>query len=287
MEKKSFRDFRSYLFVPLSDERILYARSYERAAREADCLILDLEDSLKTELKTHGRKLIPKAMERLGAVNPSIIVRINNANEDWARDVDACIHPLLRGILLPKTESSEQLSRIAEYLGKMGKRIPVIPLIETPLGVLNAPSIVQSDLPCVFFGCEDLATGLGLLDPMPLNMLYAAQHVVFHCRSRGIPVVGTVGPFSLIHADLKDEFRNILRVSRDVGFSGTYAVDPKQLKWIRSVFEFEEEVERISEIVAAAPEEKAVFTFQGRMYGPPMLKRYRNILDRLNRFKKK
>lgn len=278
VEKKRIRELQSYLFVPLSDERFLRARSYERAAAQADALILDLEDSLPAAAKEKGRGLLADAFARFSKLNPNLIVRINN-DRHWAADVKAARNPALAGVLVPKAESKDDLLRVREALGGSGA---VIPLLETPAGILGCHALMRElreSLEVVFFGCEDLSAGLGLLDPSPRNMAFAAQHLLLAAAAEGLPVVGTAGSFSAFSPRLRAEYREILLRSRELGFFGAFAVHPSQLAEIRSVFRYEKELPRLREIVAAAEGERAVFSLGGRMYGPPMLRRYRRLLE--------
>lgn len=273
------RDARSYLFVPLSDRRYLAARSYARAAAVADAIILDLEDSLPETQKASGRKLLPEAIQRFAAINPRLLVRING--DTWEEDTAAAAQPGLAAILVPKAERFEQAEQVRQKLTSAGSRAAVLPLLETPRAVLDSRSLLREWAPeCAFFGCEDLAASLGVLDPTPFNMGYSAQQLLLVCAELGgIPLIGSVGPFSGFQGKERAVYKEMLQRSRELGFSGSFAVHPAQLTALRSVFSFEEERARPEAVLAAAGG-SAVFALAGRMYGPPMLKRYRNLFGK-------
>ena len=274
-----FRALRSYLFVPLGDEKILSARSYIKAAKESDVLILDLEDSLAMDRKSFGRILLPKAIEHFAKVNPHIIVRINNEADQWTQDTEVSAHPLVQALLVPKAESAEHIERVQDILSRMRSKAFVIPLLETPLGILNCAKICTAGkrAPCAVFGSEDLATSLGVINPTHRNMLYAAANVILNCAALNIPVIGTAGSFSSYQTETLDEFLETLKFSREIGFSGALAVDRRQVPAINSVFSYDDERERLETILRAGEGKLPVYGFEGRMYGPPMVKRYQRL----------
>jgi len=280
---KEFSQLRSFLFVTLSDDRLLRARSYLRAAAEVDALILDLEDSVTTQGKSEARARLDKTVETFGAINSNLFIRINNTEADWLDDTDkvaAIRHPSLRAVIVPKTETPLHLIRVHERI--QNPSIQVVPFLETPKGILTCSEILKEgpSRTCVFFGCEDLASELGVLNPTEHNMLYAAQNLVLHAALTQTPVIGTVSAFSAFGVDVREEYRRAVQLSRDVGFSGSFGIHPAQIPIINEIYGFVREREHLQKIVNAAKVEKAVFTFEGKMYGPPMIRRYQKILNR-------
>jgi citrate lyase subunit beta/citryl-CoA lyase len=275
MPDNIFSRFYSYLFVPVSDERILRSKAYARAAKAACALIIDLEDSLHPTAKEVGRTRLKDAVEFFSAHNPNIFVRIN-ADVNWQMDLDAVAGSRAAGILVPKVENITQLARAKE---RIGRKVDILPLFETPRGISKCASILSDwrDSRCAFFGCEDFAAELGILEPTINSVGFAAQQLIHAGAAHGVPVAGSIGPFSAIHSSLRTEFISVMKLSRDIGFAGSFVVHPAQIDAVNRVFSYIDEQDKLKEIIAAC-EDRAVFLHDGKMVGPPMLKRYRKIL---------
>jgi citrate lyase subunit beta/citryl-CoA lyase len=276
-----FTQLHSFLFVPLSDPRVLHARLYERAAREAHALILDLEDSLAR--KEEGRALLFEALESFRPLNSRLIVRINN-DGNWLEDLRAAAaSPHLHAVLVPKVEHLEHLTRVTGTLQALGlAHIPVLPLIETAKGILLAETILklQKAPPCIVFDCENMASDLEVMEPTLLSMKYPAQHLILLGAAHRVPVIGNIASFSSFAIETAEAFRTSILQSRETGFSGCLALHPTQIGIINSVFSYEREREYLEDVVNAAVEDKPVFSLKGRIFGPPMLRRYRRLLDK-------
>jgi citrate lyase beta subunit len=71
----------------------------------------------------------------------------------------------------------------------------------------------------------------------------------------------------------------IIHASRNVGLTGAPAIHPYQVKWIKEAYTVPAaEIAEMKKIVKLA-EGKGVFSHNGRMYGPPMRKRYKRLLE--------
>src|ERR1700745_4527498 len=76
------RPRRSLLFMPGSN-----ARALEKARNlAADCLILDLEDSVAPDAKAKAREQIAQAVQAKGFGKREIWVRTNSLDTPWWRD---------------------------------------------------------------------------------------------------------------------------------------------------------------------------------------------------------
>ena len=101
---------RSYLFVPAQrPERI--AKAFAAAA---DMVIVDLEDAVPPAVKDSARDAL---VSHLRADRP-VIVRINAIDTPWyAADVEACRHPGVAAVMLPKAEDPTSIVDLAARIG--------------------------------------------------------------------------------------------------------------------------------------------------------------------------
>jgi citrate lyase subunit beta / citryl-CoA lyase len=278
-KKNNVRDFKSYFFVPLYSEELFDYRSYARATKEADCVVLDLEDSLAPQFKETGRKLLSTAWAKFHPLNPNIIVRINS-DAHLKADLAALGDLPLSAVMVPKVERLEQLTEVRKLLVNHSD-IPLIPIFETPLGILHCLKIFENfpGIPSVIFGSEDLSAGLGLLNPTCTNMQYAAQHLVMVCSVFNTAVIGTAGSFMPISLSRREEYNRSLLFSRELGFYGAFAVHPLQVKSINEIFGYKDELPYIKKVIELGAKANAVFSMDSNMFGPPTLRRYKRILD--------
>src|SRR5215813_7154314 len=134
------RPRRSLLFMPGSN-----ARAMEKArSLAADCLILDLEDSVAPDAKAKARDQIAQAIAAKGFGKREIWIRTNGLDTTWWRD-DVAMAGLAKpdGILVPKISSVDDLNTVAARLGEVAAdpSIRVWAMIETARAVLDADKI--------------------------------------------------------------------------------------------------------------------------------------------------
>lgn len=113
---------------------------FEQASRSrADQIILDIEDAVDPSHKDTARHDVATWLQS----GQRAWVRINDRSTDfWAQDVDR-LHdvPGLQGVILAKTETQDEVS---ETHARLGGIVPVIPLIESAVGVENAVAIASA-----------------------------------------------------------------------------------------------------------------------------------------------
>src|SRR5437762_10167112 len=103
------RPRRSLLFMPGSNSRAL-----EKARNlPADCLILDLEDSVAPDAKAKAREQIAAAIVAKGFGRREIWIRTNSLDTSWWKD-DAAMAGQAKpdGILVPKISTVDDLNAI-------------------------------------------------------------------------------------------------------------------------------------------------------------------------------
>src|SRR5262252_9156678 len=137
------RPRRSLLFMPGSN-----ARALEKARNlAADCLILDLEDSVAPDAKSKAREQIAQAVQARGFGKREILIRTNSLDTSWWSDDSAmagAVEP--DGILVPKISTVDDLVRIGARLSEVGApaSVRVWAMIETARAVLDADNLAAS-----------------------------------------------------------------------------------------------------------------------------------------------
>ena len=156
---------RSTLAMPVNVRRFV-----EHAGRRnADAVILDLEDAVAPDQRAHARTLVREALSLVTAGGAQAWVRVNRDTVE--EDCEASVWPGLSGIILPKTEASQEVEQVDRTLGRLEEErgIPVgttriAATIETARGVWNAHAIAAASprVEAVVVGETDLASDLGL-----------------------------------------------------------------------------------------------------------------------------
>src|SRR6201991_2336822 len=134
------RPRRSLLFMPGSN-----ARALEKARNlAADCLILDLEDSVAPDAKAKAREQIAQAVQARGFGKREVLIRTNSLDTPWwSDDVGMAAKVRPDGILVPKISTVEDLIKIGTRLTEAGgdASIRVWAMIETARAVLDADKL--------------------------------------------------------------------------------------------------------------------------------------------------
>ena len=111
----------------------------QSAVSRADSIILDIEDAVDPSQKDHARNNVVDWLTAGGKA----WVRINDATSRfWADDLAGLRGtPGLLGVMLAKTESADQ---VTESFHRMDGKTPVIPLVESALGIEEANNIAKA-----------------------------------------------------------------------------------------------------------------------------------------------
>jgi len=244
---------RSYLFVPGHNEKLL-----ESAKRsDADCLILDLEDSVPDLYRKKARELV----EKFECDKPAI-VRIKVKYD--LNYLGGAPYIMVPGATIKKIKYYSERDWFT------------IPLIETTQGVMEAYKICkQPNVVAVAFGGEDFKADLQGTD------FYTARAMVaMAARAAGVEPIDTV------YTDLNDHIGICVHLeeSKAMGYRSMLCLHPKQIPYVHKYFtpsdleiKEAEEIIRLSE--QAAAEGKGVAVMNGVFIGPPMVKKAHKILD--------
>ena len=266
------RPRRSVLFMPGSNPRAL-----EKARTlPADGIILDLEDAVAPDAKAAARDQIAQAVAAKGFGKREVIIRINSLESPWwLEDLDMAAKAKPDGILVPKINGPDDLTRIATRFTDIGAdmSIRVWAMIETPMAVLQAKEIsacakdVEMRLTGFVFGPNDIAleTRMKML-PGREAMIPLFAHCIMAARAYGVEILD--GPYSGI-GDAEGFAKECIQ-GRDMGFDGKTLIHPSQIEAANEIYTPPAaEVERSRKIIDAfkLPENagKGAIQLDGRM----------------------
>ncbi|MEA2071243.1 MAG: aldolase/citrate lyase family protein [Asgard group archaeon] len=257
----------------------------------ADSIIFDLEDSIIIKEKDSARILVRKALENIDFGSCEQTVRINAIDtEFFEEDLQVIIPTALEGILLPKTETLEDIKKTANLISKIEKdhnikigTTKIMPIIETAKGVLNIESIAQGPrVVCIGLGGEDLTADIGAKRTKEGKELeYISSKIILACAANNIQAIDTV------YSDINDTEGLYLATKKaiEIGFQGKSIIHPSQVEPVHRAFTpTDEEIRNAKRIIQAykEAEEKGLgaITVDDRMIDVPVIKRSKKILKR-------
>ncbi|WP_327142302.1 HpcH/HpaI aldolase/citrate lyase family protein [Nocardia sp. NBC_01327] len=246
---------------------------FEKAATAADVVIIDLEDGVAEADKAAAREALiahPQDPERT-------VIRVNAAGTvEHMLDLDALLRTEYRRLMLPKCESAEQITRMADY--------EVIALIESPLGAMAVGrAVMVRNAIGVMWGAEDLVAALGGNSSRHADGGY--RDVALHVRSQSLLAAKAYGKFALDSVFLNiADLEGLAEESLDavsIGFDAKVAIHPSQVPVIRRAYApVAKEVDWAQRLLAEVPNHRGVFTFEGRMVDMPVIRHAERIVTR-------
>jgi citrate lyase subunit beta/citryl-CoA lyase len=279
--------WRSLLYVPVNVEKYV-ARAHERGA---DCILLDLEDSVPAHEKDNARKLVAQAAARVRRGGADVAVRVNRPDAMTPKDLDAAVGPEVSAIAVTKVDDAAHLKRLDELVSKLeAKRgLPhghtrFIAMVETPAAFFRMPEIAAAveRNAAMDIGGEDFALENGM-EPTEETLLMPKQQMIFAARSAGIMPLGYIASVASF-GDL-EAFRRMVQRSRQFGFMGASCIHPAQVAIVNELYSpSAEEVALAGRIIEgnekAKAEGRASFAVDGKMVDVPVVVRAERLLER-------
>lgn len=280
--------WRSLLYVPVNVEKYV-----DKAhARGADCIQLDLEDSVPASEKDAARRLVPAAAKRVRRGGGDVVVRVNSPYDITVRDLEAAIGEDVDGIAITKTQSAGHVQRIDECISGLEARrglrpghTRLIAMIETPAAFFQMPAIAQASarLAAMNIGGEDFALETGM-EPTEETLLMPKQQMIFAARSGGLMPLGFIA--SVAAFGDWEAFARMVKRSRQFGFMGAGCIHPGQVPIVNREYapspEEAAHARRVLEENARAEAAgRASFAIDGKMIDVPVVERARRLLARL------
>ena len=266
----------------------------------ADTVVFDLEDAVAPGRKAEARAAVRELLTD-PSFDPDAELCVRVTGTDTERDLAALVgdgddgdggaegadgtggNPPFDAVMLPKAESGAAVDRLGDRLRDHGCPVPVIALIETARGVLDAAAVADAGpTDAVAFGAEDLSADLGATrTDEGTEVLYAREKVATAAAAAGVDAIDTV------FTDFEDEtgLREETRFAATLGYDGKMAIHPAQVPVVNAAFTPDDEEIAWAERVLAArdaaeTEERGVFEVDGEMVDAPLIARAERIRDR-------
>ncbi len=271
---------------------------------EADAVVLDLEDSVPIDEKETARWFIKDFLEEVEnkKMKQNIIVRVNSAGTGLLqKDLEFVVQKGLNGIVLPKTESKEEVKETVKVLEKLekkrgiNKKVFLIPLIESAKGIINLREISFSSerVTAISFGAADFLRDMG----KSYVKLSSNQYELLHARStisvtaRANNQLAIDSPFLGLIID-KEGVKKESEIASKLGFKGKFAIHPSHVKIINEVFTpTKQEIEEAKGIVKAYEEAVSrglgATTYAGRMIDEVHYKQAKEVIELMKQIKEK
>jgi (3S)-malyl-CoA thioesterase len=253
---------RSLLFLPASNPRAI-----EKArGLGADMVVLDLEDAVKPADKDEARAAaVAAAAEGFPGL---CAIRINSKAPWHEEDLAAVAASAADYVIVPMTPGPEAPRAAARATGK-----PVLAMIETARGVLNAAAIAPETAGLIA-GTNDLAADLGLRPGGDRAALATAlQTILLAARAAG------VAAFDGVHNRLDDPqgLAAQCEEGRAYGFDGKSLIHPSQVEPANRLFSpSDAEVEAARRLLATAT--GGAERFEGEMIERMHVEQARRVL---------
>jgi citrate lyase subunit beta/citryl-CoA lyase len=249
--------YRSVLFVPGHKPEW----AHKALAAGADCIVLDLEDSVPVDLKEATRDVVRKSLAELRAAAPKagLFVRPNSlATKLAGADLEAVVCPELDGLFTPKIKDATDVLRWETMIDWFEARngasgLEMIIPVEMVDAITNCFEIAAAS-PRVgaMIGPTsehaDIARAVGYRQSREgTETLYLRSRILLACRQHGLhPLTGLWEDL----ADL-DGLREFADYGLQLGFRGQIVIHPSHVEVVNDVFTpSDDEVAYYEELVA-------------------------------------
>jgi citrate lyase subunit beta/citryl-CoA lyase len=285
---------RSKLFVPVNREKFV-AKAW---TREADCIILDLEDAVAPADKAAARKMVKEVIPVVNKGGAEIEVRINREFE--GEDLEAIAVPGLTAVMIPKCEAPEEIQRIDRMVTQLEKerglptgKIQFDLLMESARGIVNVEAIAQASPRIVQLniGQGDLSIDLGFPRLLELNFeqyFYAENRLLYAARAANVQACGLGAQNHVDFTSVSLGEGAMLRACQHaclMGYLGSLIIHPGWVKPANEGFKpAQHDLEMARKVKDALDEAYArgegSVTVEGRMYDVANLKQVHYLLER-------
>ena len=278
---------RSMLFVPAYNEKFLN----KAITCEADAIIFDMEDAVPKAKRPEARETLARFLESGVFRGKQLFIRVNElGTDDLPEDLKLITDDQIKGIVVPKINNSGNIKAFEALLDFVENReklergsLKLLPLIETAEAVLHVNDIAGSsdrNIALLFGGEDYLDSVYGTNDCPRRAFEMPRTMIIMAARTHGILPIDTP------YLDVKNEegFVEEESLALSMGFAGCLIVNPIQISWCNRVFSpSEEEIEKAKAMIEAVNKIEAaggsIAMLNGKMIGPPMLKRAKKVLE--------
>jgi citrate lyase subunit beta/citryl-CoA lyase len=271
---------RSVLFSP-GDQPDLMRKAPHSGA---DMIVFDLEDAVAPAAKATAREHVGDV---LGEIDPDceVCVRVNPPGVAAEDDLGAILSgtPRIDSVMLPKAGAAGDVDALARLLGDHGAQLPVLAIVESADGVLDAESIARTPATdALLFGAEDLAADVGATrTDEGTEVLYARQRVVTAAGAAGVDAIDT------LWTDFEDTdgLRADTRRGIEMGYDGKMAIHPRQVTVVNDAFTpAPDRIEWAERVLDARDQAESagrgVFEVDGEMIDAPLVAQAERVVER-------
>ncbi len=281
---------RSSLIFPANVQRFV-EKAYTRGA---DCVVMDLEDSVPEGEKENARSLIRGSIPVVGKGGGDVAVRINRPISQATEDLEASVWPGLACVSLPKVESAEEvrvrdgiISDLERRRGLKPGTVQIAVAVETALGVIRAFEIASASprIVTIGVGAEDLTQEMGVQTTGEGQELwYARSKVLMDAYAAGVQPMGLVGVEPFTWREPEKAYDAAVN-SRKLGYKGAQSIHPAPIPYLNEGFSVPaEEADYMRRALEAFEEGirkgTASVNVDGRMIDVASAERCRRILKR-------
>ncbi len=244
---------RSVMYTPGNNARLIdKARTFT-----SDLVVLDLEDSVAPTEKEAARRLVGESTPAVAESGADVYARLNAWDTGMTdEDLEAIVGPSLDGVVLPKTESPEDVQRLAEKLSSLEARagmedgaVSVQLLCETASGIIHAEASAKScgRVNSIVFGAVDYARDMRIKLTSE-GTIAARSSIAIAARSAGVVAIDPPWP---AFADT-DGFAEDCRKGSALGYEGRMLIHPNQIEPSHAIYAPpEDDVAYATEVVEA------------------------------------
>ena len=279
--------WRSILYVPGNVPKFI-DKAHERGA---DCVLVDLEDSVQPAQKPEARAMLPDTMEKVARGGADVAVRINRPLRLALPDIEAAVRPGLSALFVTKTEGVQHLRLLDEVVTELERErgmkvgsVGFAAMHEHPRALTELNDIAERGprVIAMMLGGEDFALETGSV-PGDETLELPKRMVAFAAQAHGVPVIGILGTV----ADYSDPtaYRKSAERARRFGFSGGTCIHPGLVASLNEAFTpTADEVAYARKLIAAdekaAAEGRGSFSVDGKMIDIPVIVRARRLIQR-------
>ena len=268
------------MFTPGDDPEMLR----KAPASGADTLVFDLEDGVAPDRKADARATVRGALADPDLdPDAEVCVRVTPppTTDDDLRTVLAGGTP--DAVLLPMVNDHEDVETLAGLLRERDAVVPVLALVETARGVMNAHEIAAHPrVDALLLGAEDLAADVGATRTDD-------EHEVAYARGRVVTAAAAadIDAVDAVYTDLEDTggLRETTRRAAEMGYDGRMVVHPAQVSVVNAAFTPDpDRVEWAERVLvarkAAEREGRGVFRVDDQMIDAPLVAQAERIVER-------
>jgi len=266
-----------------------------------DAIMMDIEDGVAPAEKDTARQQIAASLDQVAARvkagekvrTPTRYVRINAVGHERSRDdLAAVVRQGLEGLVIPKTETPEQIKSVEQVLDRREAEVGLekgsvrmLAALESPKGLFNAYAIATASPRVIglLFGAEDFSRELSLplrREGEARDLIYARSSLVTAAACAHVQSVDGVWP------DLQDTegLRTFALQSRRLGFSGMSLIHPGQIEIVNGAFTpTADEIDYARRVLKAFDEARArgegAVAFGGQLLDLPIVDRARQTIE--------